>query len=472
MALNPRNVRVFYELESTPGVAVFPANADNGFFVTDFPNANMSVAYTESPEIKTSLNVSDQTPNRPEGGTFSVSTAIRPNVFSGTGASRALLAPQGENLLKSLQGLRYVMSGAVVKTSLTAVATTVELKSVVNPPPTVGVIRIGSELILYTGRTYTAVGDVYDVTLYGCTRGYDSTTAATAAVDDAVVNVDRSYVQQINKPTYTLWFMYDNGLMKCCAGAAITDLSFSVSNAGYPTFDMQGSCFTVTEYASVTLDSVSGSTIIVKTGEGARLAVGLKIYNSTRTPSPVTSDIRTITAITGDSVVLDSAPDGASADGDIFKLWLPAIPTINNTVKSLKTKVYMKEIADALDPAVRRHITTYKATVSAPMYLFKEEITENAIDDYTFEKRNITGGWTEQAKASNIDLFNVAAAQNEKTVVFMLGDGTSGNTCYIVMSRCTVQIPTMEISEPLITRSVEVTALDTSVEDSFQIIFT
>jgi len=470
MALNPRNVRVFYELESTPGVAVFPASAVNGFFVTDFPTANMSVAYTESPEIKTSLNISDQTANRPEGGTFSIATAIRPNVFSGTGASRALSAPQGENLLKSLQGLRYVMSGAVIKSTLSDSATTIELKSVITPPPTVGVVRIGSELVLYTGRSYAKVGDVYDVTLFGCTRGYDGTTAAGAAIDDAVASADRAYVQQINKPTYTLWFMYDNGLMKCCAGAAITDLSFSVSNAGYPTFDMQGSCFTIKEYASVNTASVAGSVLTVGTGEGARLAVGLKLYNGTLNSKPTSAQIFTITSITGDAITLDNAPTATA--GDVFKLWLPDVPTVNTTVKSLKTKVYMKEAIDPIDPTVRRHLTTYKANVSAPMHLFNEEITEDPIDDYTFEKRGITGGWTEKAKASNIDLFNIASDQDEKTIVFMLGNGISGNTCYVIMPRCTVQIPTMEISEPLITRSVEVTALDTEVEDSFQIVFT
>ncbi len=132
----------------------------------------------------------------------------------------------------------------------------------------------------------------------------------------------------------------------------------------------------------------------------------------------------------------------------------------------------MKEVIDPIDATVKRKPTTFSATISAPMYLYVDEITEDDIDDYTFEKRTISGNFTEVAKAVNIDLFTAANDGDEKTIVYMLGDGTPGDTCYVVMPRCTVQFPTMEVAEPLITRSVEITALDTDVEDSLQIVFT
>jgi len=338
------------------------------------------------------------------------------------------------------------------------------------------VILIGSELI-YIDHINAIITDPGDATKYQAEffigeRGYAGTSAA-AHTDSAVVTIKSyTYSQATDKPSFSLWYEKD-GIVFFCAGCVATEMSFTGSNKGYPMIEVKGGFMTTGRAGTGTMTGGHTATVSLQlgTGEAKYFSVGARLQNVTTADNNSGSGYE----VTGVDTVTDVLTLGTAITGsnlDVIRGYLPEDSAIGSTLQSEDTLISIGDYSSSSDPTLTSlNPTSLSLTFNSPVKYIEEEITPDAISEYTEERRSISGAFTQLMQVSRMGLFYNADNDVKQSILIRLGDDTDGYKCLMYMRRCTVQVPKITTSEPLINIESTYTAIDDDLEDSFVLAF-
>lgn len=450
-----RKQKVFAVLEDTMGTLKFPnATFD---FIRPAGNAvlNQRPEYSDSEELADTLDILDQFQNACPAGDFTMKMYIRPSGTLGTASP-----PQGRALFESLQGSVAGAITAVLGSNISASKATLTLKTISGDFPQAGVVLIGTEKIYYASMA-TYVETPTTMTLCGCTRGYDGTTAATAATDAAVSLACLFYKQATTSPSFTLWVETDH-IVQALIGCSVNQAAMEISNEGGAAITFTGQGMTMkwagTDIAAHAYATAATAIIV---SDAKRFCTGMPIYNFTTGAGRAT--ISSIN-FTTNKLTLSGTIGATVASGSSVKGYLPTGTVIGDPLESRDAAAYLD--------GVLTKIRNCTLTIGAPKQYLTDEIGTEYPEDYLENVRGINTSLNLYFRKSAIKHFKDGYdnATNEAVVRLIFGD-TQSEMMEVILPRCKLQVPELAFTPPAAELNIPVTALGTFGEDSCQIIF-
>jgi len=444
-----RRQTVFVVREDAKGVLKFPAAADLVLAAGDAV-MNQTPQFTDSEEKRDTLDVLDQFQNSRPPGDWSIPTYLRPSGARG-------LAPQGEALFETLQGLKNPATSAQLSASL-ATAATLSLShgSVAGGAlPERGIIQIGSELIRYTGKSAG--------TLTGLTRGYATTSAATHATGATLSLKSLVFRQATASPSVSIWIKTDH-FLQAMAGCTVNQATIGVNNEGAVTLGFKGQGMVMSWAGSdpLSAQAASGATSI-PVADARKFCPGLRVWNMTRADDragqgyPVTS-VDTV----ANTVTLANATAATWSTGDVLQGFLPDGVAIGRPVESRHTAV---EIA-----GVQARFRNSDYTISVPKQYLTHEVGTDYPEDYLEQTREITSTLNLYFRRDEAIRFHDGYKGSEAPIELVFGEGV-GSRMALLLKRCKLEAPSISFENPAVALSMGLKALGTVGEDSCEIRF-
>lgn len=447
-----RKQRVFAVVETTCGSLQFPSGSTD--FVRPAGNAiiNQAITFVDSEELSDTLDVLDQFQNATGAATWSVPMYLRP---SGTVGS----APQGAAFFRSMQGSLRGATTASLNGAVSSSATTLVIDGISGGDfPEVGVITIGSETIHYTSLTMTHGGTT--ATLSGCTRGYNSTTA-TSAADNASVSLGGIfYEQDTSSPSFSLWVETDH-FVQGLSGATVNNCAIGVNNEGAVTLSLSGEGMQMVWAGSSTLSTsqtAGNSTITVADGE--IFAAGAYIQNYTQSHNNSSSGYE-ISSISGNVLTLGTVLEGNWAKDDVIKGYLPPETVIGTPVESKDTTVEIDSVATS--------VRGTDITISVPKNYLVDEIGTSYPEDFLEDKRDISGTLNLYFRKADAQYFQQGMSGTTKSLLITFGD-TAGYIMDMYLKKAQIHVPELSVDGSAMQIAIGFKALGTNGEDSLQIV--
>lgn len=456
-----RKQKVFAKLETTVGTMVFPSGTTD--FIRPAGNAAISQnpAFSDSEELANTLDVLDQFQGATPAGKWNLVMYLRPT--GNVGASELI---QGSVLLKCLQGVANPATTATVSTVASSTISTIHISGIAGGTvPEIGVIDIAGaggvkhESIYYTGIIRTS-RSATAATLTGCTRGYDSTTAATHTATNVVTIISPFYKQATESPSFSLWIETDH-FVQGLSGCSIDNATFDVSNEGAVKLTMDGQGMEMV-YAGSTLltQSAVATNTVIKVVDASLFSAGAYIYDSTagtmvRLISSVDTALNTLT--------LSAAVQGATwASGNTIRGYLPQSPTeIGDPIEAKDTSVKIDGVA--------ARIKTGSLSFKTPKKYMEDEIGTDYPEDFLEDKRDISSTLSLYFRKADAKYFTEGYNGEEVPVQITFGEN-AGSILEIYLKRCKLTVPTINFASPAIELSIPIKALGTVGEDSAEII--
>lgn len=441
-----RKTKVFAVIETVPGTIAFPTAAD---FIMPAGDAliNQTPAFTDSKEMADSLDLIDQFPNAMPAGEWSLPMYLRLQGFGN--------APQGEAFFKSMQGSKQAACTATINNAagITAGATTIDYDGVTSglELPPAGVVQIGTELIRYASKSATQ--------LLGCTRGYNNTTAATAADNATITLKSQVYKQTPSAPSFTLWMQTD-WFIQALVGSTVSNCSVDLKNEDAVTLALKGQGMQML-YAGVSkltsATSAGGTDIIV--ADASLFSVGVRVQNKTKAATNGTSGF-TVTAIneaTNTIKISPAVPTGGWAIDDEIMGYLPPATPIGEPVVSRDTAVKIAGVSGK--------IRSTSLSIDVPKNYLTDEIGTEFPEEYVEGQRKITFDLGTYFKKSDVVRFPEGYNALEETVELIMG-ATPGYKASFFMPRVQATMPTLSRDGATLALKIPGTALGTNGEDS------
>lgn len=459
---NMRDQNVWLTRETTKGTLAYPVVGTSKYLVASSPvTFSDEASYTNSEELRNSLNLRDQTKDKQKAGSLSFSAYMRPVALGSE--------PQEGILLEAALGNLLVQS-YTPSAGYSDVAASIVISDVVGqvvPPRGVLLNSTSSEQILYTSY------DPATRTFSGLTRGYNGTTAAAGLVTDTLVLHSKVYSQAVCANSYSLainkgetWFWFK--------GCTINSASFTGAVNGYINLSYEGAYMQkfmagVATYVSHTGGTASPAVVTLGlTSNGVKQAnlfsVGARIWNKTQKDSN-TNVGYTITAVdtTANTITLESTTLTGWTAADRLEGFMPVGTVTGETQTAKYTEVYFD--------GVKQAPKGFDISVGTPKIYIEDEITTDAISDFVSDMRDINGTVTSYFRGYELVKFVEADADVKKKIEARLGDGDTGSTVWLVLPKCTVQTPTITDNGSFADVAQVFTALDTEQEDSCYFIY-
>jgi hypothetical protein len=449
-----RKQKVFAVLETTRGTLEFPTWQD---VVLPAGNAvmNQTPDFTDSEEIKDSLDVLDQFQNAMPPGTFEIPTYLRP---SGTLGS----LPQGDALFQSMQGARNAATTASLSANISATEGTINFDTLAGGTlPEKGVITIGSETIQYGALTMTTTTSGV---LTSLSRGYNSTTAAIAATNEAITLNSVYYKQQTTSPSLTVWIETDH-FVQGMAGCAVSQVVLGVNNTGAASLKFSGNGMQMVfagKSAVTGGTAASGATHFTSTAP-KNYKPGARLYNYTKSDNNSNAgfEIVAVNITTGDIEVTPAITMDWEND-DVIKGFLPTYDAIGSAIESRYTSI-------TIDGVVAKFKST-EFNFSVPKRFIDDEVGVTYPEDFVEDKREITSNFNVYFRAVDAKYFTDGYNANEVVMSIVFGN-TVGSQMRLHMKKTRLQVPEISFNAPTVELSMGLKALGTSGEDSCQIMF-
>lgn len=428
----------FVVVEDVPGVLQRPTAKD---YVVPADQSSMAQTPTasNSTELGKSLNVSEQFQDAVGAGEVSIPMYLR--------LSPDYAAPQGDALFTALMG-EYQTPDTVTASlseALTAEAVEIKIDTVSGGfLPSRGVIQIGSEKILYTGKTEA----LDEITLTGCQRGYGGTSAVSHEMLASLTYKSRLWMQSICRPTVSVWIAFDHTVM-FMSGCAVTGLTLPLSNQGGQmcTFSLQGRRMGWCGTGEVS--SVSGSVITLESEQANAYRVGGIIKNATKKDDHSGTGY-TITAVDVDTNTITVSPQPSGwVKGDIIKPWLPDASGIGIPVESRNARVFIK---NAIGTRREGDITINTPTT------FAQEIGDEFPGENADSTREITVSGGMYFRAADAKQFGLGYDGYDLPMVIRFGD-KAGNALALLFPRMKFNTPTISADGEFYTLTQDGTAL-------------
>lgn len=456
-----RKQRVFAVVESVVGTMVFPVATTD--FIRPAGNAviNQSPVFVDSEELQDTLDVLDQFQNATPAGKWSLPMYLRP-----TGTVGVAQLPQGSVLLECLQGVKNpATTAAIVTNEATASTSVITIDTIAGGTlPERGVVSLAgtvTEQVHYTGITRRS-RSATTATLTGCTRGYNSTTAATHAIAQVVTLVSSFYKQQTTSPSFSLWIETDH-FVQGLSGCSVENATFEVSNSGAVKVTMDGEGMQMVWAGTSTLtESAAATNNHIHVADASLFSAGAYIYSST-----AGTMVRKISAVdlTNNTLTLTTTVQGATwttATTHVIKGYLPpTIDVIGDPIESKDTSLLVNGVA--------AKIKTGSLVFAVPKKYIDDEIGAAYPEDYLEDKREITSNFGLYFKKADAKYFADGFEGNEVPVLVTFGD-TVGSIIDIYLKRCKLTVPTINFNAPAVELTMPIKALGTAGEDSAEIV--
>ena len=459
-----RRQRVFAKMETAVGEMIFPSGTLD--FIRPAGNASITQnpAFADSEELANTLDVLDQFQGATPAGKWSLVMYLRP-----TGTLGVAQRMQGSCLLQSLQGASLSTLTATLTANPGATAATVVIGTIASSQsggvlPENGVIKIVEaggggklEYIHYTGIT-RVLRDSTTATLTGCTRGYNSSTAATHTAANVITLQSPFYQQKTTSPTFSLWIETDHfvqGLSGCSVETAAFDIA--VEGGVKLTMDGQGMQM-VYAGSSILTASVAATADHIHVTDASLFSAGAYIYDST-----AGTMVRLISSVdtSANTISLSTTVQGATwASGNTIRGFLPPGTEIGDPIESKDTVAKVS--------GVTAKIKTGSLSFKTPKKYLEDEIGTDYPEDFMEDKRDITSTLSLYFRKADAKYFTDGFAGEEVPVLVTFGD-TAGSILDVYMKRCKLTVPTINYASPAVELSIPIKALGIVGEDSAEI---
>lgn len=325
-----RRTRCFVTKETTPGTPEFPTAAN---FICPAGDAtiNQSMKTTDSKEMADTLDKLDKLPGGYDPAEWALPMYLR---MGGIG-----VLPQGHALFRALQGSFVTGLTATVNGDITDAVTSIPYDAADDTFPPVGVIRIGTETIRYTGNTGAA--------FTGCTRAYNSTVAASAVDGAAITLLTQVYRQDPSAEKFTYWLMTD-WFLQFVSGATINACTVDISNEDGVLFQFKGQGTRMGRAAIGQLAEAAAegaTTIKIELPDGREFANAYtedaRLQNKTKGATNGTAGFK-ITGVdtsTNTITISPGVPAGGWEVGDSIMGYLPPATPVGDIVLNRDTKL-------------------------------------------------------------------------------------------------------------------------------------
>lgn len=451
---NARVKKVFATKETTSGTLVFPAAGDF-IYAHAGSTMNQTPEWTDSEELRDTLDIVDQFPNARPAGTWSIPMYFRPDATLGN-------EPQGGIFFESLQG-DVGASTFTIETSVAIDATSIAFTTLAGDRlPQKGVITIESEDIYYTSVTMaTTTTGTFTVPATGG-RGYNGTTAAahdgsgTPITGNSLKSV--FYIQKTSSPSFSLWLQSDH-LIQGMAGCTASECSIELNNEGATTFNFSGEGMAMV-WAGTSAAASATSTTSLVVDDAKLYSVGARIQNYTTSDTNSGSGYE-ITAVNYTTNTLTLGTAITASEDDVIKGYLPTETTKAAPLRS-------KDTAITIDESEAKFRTS-TLTVSAPKNYLLDEVGTEYPEEYVEDVRSITADFNLYCKPATVRYIYDGYEGNEFKMNITLGT-TVGDILEIYLLRCRTSAPEIGDDGPVMTLSMNMTALGTSGEDSLEFI--
>ncbi|MDT8445785.1 MAG: phage tail tube protein [bacterium] len=455
LEINPRDLKLFVVKETTSGTLAFPAQA-NALRVAAYPELTEQVSYSDSEEIRNSLNLADRTQDKKAAGTLKLKILAR---LDGVGTN-LIKPPMGDVLFQALMGKKAAFSALVGVGGVSSGDVSIPFDTLSGDwPPSRGVLHLSDglndELVYYSGLTQT---DATSGSFTGCVRGYAGSTAAAFLATDAVALANPAYIQQMGRPTFSVWYQMGE-VIWFARGCTVSTLALSLANKGNPTFDLDGGFMERGRAGKATLNgAVTASTVLtLAAGEAKRFTLGARIQNVTAADTNAGAGYEVVAVDTlNHQITLASAVTWAN--GAVIQGYLPAHLDMGAELKSADSMVQLD--------AVEAVPTGGNINISAPIRYLDEEISPNPPTDFVEQRRDIKASLESVFKTADLELIHDAEEGTTRAFGLRLGDGTAGMTLWVDLPKCHLQIPPTQVADEVVKKTLELTALDSDVERS------
>jgi hypothetical protein len=454
-----RNQSVFAVKETTCGTLKFPSAID---FIRPAGLAliNQVPEFSNSEELRNSLDVLDQFQNQIPPGDWSLNMYARPAATIGG-------TPQGDALFQSWQGsLNPATAGSLTAAADTSALTLTFDGLTGGEMPNRGVILLDAEYVKYTGimrASQTAVAG----TLTGCVRGYFGTTATNYADNDDIDLSSRFYKQAVDSPSFSLWIKTDH-FLQGLSGCSVSNAVIGVNNEGAVTFAMNGQGMQMVFAGKDAMASTasSGATLLT-ISDADRFSVNARIENST---GPYTNGVAgyTIARVDRDNNQIAVTP-AISADwveDDIVQGYLPSATVIGSPIESRYTSILIDEVVGKF--------RSNDFTFDVPKMYIVDEVGNDYPDGFVEDVRNITSDLNIYFRAADAKYFTLGLNSYEVPINITFGR-TATSADYrgidLYLKKCKLQTPEISGDGPTLALSMGLTALGTVGEDSAELVF-
>lgn len=443
-----RRIKAFVTKEATPGTPEFPTAADFICPAGD-PSINQALNSTDSKEMADTLDKLDKFPGAYSPGEWELPMYLR---MGGLG-----VLPQGHALFRALQGEFVTGLTATINGDITDAVPSIPYEDADGTFPPVGVIRIGTETIRYTGNTGTA--------FTGCTRAYNSTVAATAVDGAAITLLTQVYRQDPAAEKFTFWLMTD-WFLQFLAGATINACTVDIKNEDAVLFDFkgQGGRMGFAAIGQLAEAAAEGATTIkVKLPDGREFAKayteGARVQNKTKGATNGTSGF-TITAVDADTntvTISPAVPAGGWEIGDSIMGYLPPATAIGDAVLNRDTKV--------LIDGVRGNIRSTSLSIGVPKDYKTDEIGTVYPTTVVPGTREITMDLDSYFRTADTLRFGEGFNGEETTVEIQFGS-TPGYKASLYMGRAKPDSPALNRDGATVAIKAKVEALGSKTTES------
>ncbi|MDD2966604.1 MAG: hypothetical protein PHN64_03795 [Desulfovibrionaceae bacterium] len=418
---------VFVEIESTKGTLQRPTSA--GFILpAGQVTMTQTPTFSDSDELSASLNVTDQFKNAIPPAEISIPMLARMS---------ATTAPQGNALFTALMGVAQPNSTvtAALVAGIDADDVSFDIDTVAGGDlPPVGVISIGSEKVLYLkAAPHGSVAGQW--TLSGCTRGYASTTAATATANAVVTLFSRVWMQDVCRPSVSVWLKSDHTVF-FAEGATVTAATVPLSDSGGQHVDFSLQAKRMGWCGTSTVSAVTDSVVTLE-GRGAyAYSKGAILQNKTKNDSNSNAGY-TVTAVdtAAGRITLSPAPTGWGED-DVLVPWLPVGTGLGEAQAASAVRVLME---DATGIPVADELQSGSLNIGTPTSFATPIGTEYPIESAD-TKRDITIDCGLYFRKADVEKIGLGYKGNESAVVLTVGD-TAGKKLAYALPRVKFSTP-------------------------------
>lgn len=312
-------------------------------------------------------------------------------------------------------------------------------------------------LSVYSRPSGTAGSAPQEANLLTTLLGLETVTASTSV----------AYTQMMEKPSVSIWVLYDNTL-RFCAGATASDLKISAETKGALKLDFSGEFMTS---GVVGTQGLAAAVVALDTtatcDDASCFSVGglVEFYNvSADSVDDNSSAGYTVTAVDVNTNVITVSPAIASAFsiGDVIRPFLPAGTEVGTPIENRKSIININSVAT--------NVTKFDISINDPAVYNDSEIAP--IESYISDRRKIDGSISLLMRQNDAKYF-IDNLNDGMQVPLSLVLGTeAGSIVTVSMPTCAVDVPTITDSAPTIGLDMPFTALGSAGEDSLSITFT
>jgi hypothetical protein len=304
-----------------------------------------------------------------------------------------------------------------------------------------------------------------------------SGAAGTAPQDDVLyesffgaktvnAGVSVAYSQQLEKPSFSMWFMQDH-ILRFAKGCTVNSLSLTLNNTGGVTQDWSGGLMWMGWCGTDTVKSDVVETPDNKfiTNNPKRFEVGARIYNVTAEDDNTGAgyEITAIDYTTGE-ITLGTALTAAWSADDEIAPFLPAAVEVGEPLASRLTTI------DFGDDTSKR-IQTMNITLNDPVQYIEDELSSDGCPtEYMEQVRDYSGTVNLYLRRADVKYFYEGFNDTELAVAIKFGK-VAGKKATLNMPQVAIEVPKVTANAPAINMAIGIKALGNTGEDSATLTF-